>query len=93
MRQASEGESVQFVVELSGEVSSEVVVSYATSNGTGAHPAAAGTDYTAVTATELTFAAGDTAKTVTVATVEDELNEAAEAFTVSTEWSEAAGRM
>ena len=81
--QASEGESVQFVVELSGEVSSEVVVSYATSNGTGAHPAAAGTDYTAVTATELTFAAGDTAKTVTVATVEDELNEAAEAFTVA----------
>ena len=55
-------------------------VSYATSDGTGAHPAAAGTDYTAVTATELTFATGDTAKTVTVATVEDELNEAAETF-------------
>ena len=80
---AIEGESVQFEVELSGEVSSEVVVSYATSDGTGAHPAAAGTDYTAVTATELTFAAGDTAKTVTVATVEDELNEAAEVFTVA----------
>ena len=71
-----EGQSVQFEVELSGAVSSEVVVSYATSDGTGANPAAAGTDYTAVTATELTFAAGDTAKTVTVATVEDELNEA-----------------
>ena len=81
--QAIEGESVQFEVELSGAVSSEVVVSYATSDGTGAHPAAAGTDYTAVTATELTFAAGDTAKTVTVATVEDELNEAAETFTVA----------
>ena len=80
---AIEGDSVQFEVELSGAVSSEVVVSYATSDGTGAHPAAAGTDYTAVTATELTFAAGDTAKTVTVATVEDELNEAAETFTVS----------
>ena len=80
---AIEGESVQFEVELSGAVSSEVVVSYATSDGTGAHPAAAGTDYTAVTATELTFAAGDTAKTVTVATVEDELNEAAETFTVA----------
>ena len=73
---AIEGQSVQFEVELSGAVSSEVVVSYATSDGTGANPAAAGTDYTAVTATELTFAAGDTAKTVTVATVEDELNEA-----------------
>ena len=55
---AIEGESVQFEVELSGAVSSEVVVSYATSDGTGAHPAAAGTDYTAVSATELTFAAG-----------------------------------
>ena len=52
MRQAIEGESVQFEVELSGEVSSEVVVSYATSNGTGADAAAAGTDYTAVTATD-----------------------------------------
>ena len=81
--QAIEGESVQFVVELSGAVSSEVVVSYATSNGTGAHPAAAGTDYTAVSATELTFAAGDTVRTVTVATTADDLNEADETFTVS----------
>ena len=89
---AIEGESVQFEVELSGAVSSEVVVSYATSNGTGAHPAVAGTDYTAVTATTLTFTAGDTVRTVTVATVEDELNEAAETFTVASEWSDAAGR-
>ena len=81
---AIEGESVQFVVELSGAVSSEVVVSYATSDGTGAHPAAAGTDYTAVSATTLTFRPGEALRqTVTVATTEDTLNEADEAFTVA----------
>ena len=81
---AIEGESVQFEVELSGAVSSEVVVSYATSDGTGAHPAAAGTDYTAVSATTLTFRPGEALRqTVTVATTEDTLNEADEAFTVA----------
>ncbi len=81
--QASEGESVQFEVELSGAVSSEVKVSYATSDdGTGANPAA-GTDYTAVSATELTFRPGEALRqTVSVATVEDELNEADETFTL-----------
>ena len=80
--QASEGESVQFVVELTGAVSSEVKVSYATSDGTGANPAV-GADYTAVSATELTFRPGEALRqTVTVATVEDELNEANETFEV-----------
>ena len=80
--QASEGESVQFVVELTGAVSSEVKVSYATSDGTGANPAA-GTDYTAVSATELTFRPGEALRqTVSVATAEDELNEADETFTL-----------
>ena len=81
--QASEGESVQFDVELSGAVSSEVKVSYATSaDGTGANPAA-GTDYTAVSATELTFRPGEALRqTVSVATAEDELNEADETFTL-----------
>ena len=87
--QASEGDSVQFEVELSGAVSSEVKVSYATSDdGTGANPAA-GTDYTAVSATELTFRPGEALRqTVSVATAEDELNEADETFTValSPEW-------
>ena len=81
--QASEGDSVQFEVELSGAVSSEVKVSYATSDDTGATAAVAGTDYTAVSATTLTFMAGDTVKTVTVATAEDELNEADETFTLT----------
>ena len=85
--QASEGDSVQFEVELSGAVSSEVKVSYATSDDTGADAdadaAVAGTDYTAVSTTTLTLMAGDTVKTVTVATAEDDLNEADETFTVA----------
>ena len=78
----AEGQSAMFVVELSGEVSSEVQVSYETSDDTGANAAVAGEDYTAVSATTLTFAAGDTAKTVTVATNEDDLDEADETFTL-----------
>ncbi len=71
-----------FAVELSGAVSSEVRVSYETSADTGANPAA-GTDYTAVSATELTFRPGEALRqTVTVATAEDELNEADETFTL-----------
>ena len=81
--QASEGDSVQFEVELSGAVASEVEVSYATSDDTGADAAVAGTDYTAVSAATLTFTAGDTVKTVSVATAEDDLNEADETFTVA----------
>ena len=76
--EADEGDAVSFVVRLSGEVSSDVEVSYATSDGT-----AGSTDYTAVSATTLTFTAGQTEKTVTVATTEDDLTEADETFTVS----------
>ncbi|MCY4377371.1 MAG: hypothetical protein OXC31_26735, partial [Spirochaetaceae bacterium] len=76
--QASEGDEMRFVVELSGAVSSDVVVSYATTHVS----AVAGTDYTGVSATTLTFTGGETSKTVTVATTEDDLNEAAETFTV-----------
>ena len=77
-----EGESAMFVVALSGEVSSEVQVSYESSNDTGAGAAEAGKDYTAVSATTLTFTAGDTAKTISVVTLDDDLVEADETFTV-----------
>ena len=91
--QASEGESVQFEVELSGAVSSEVVVSYATSDGTGADAAVAGTDYTAVSATTLTFSPGEALRqTVTVATTEDDAERSGRGVHGGTEWSEAAGR-
>ena len=79
--EADEGDGVQFVVELSGAVSSDVKVSYATSNGTA--EAGTGKDYTAVAATTLTFTGGQMSKTVTVATLEDDLNEADETFTVT----------
>ena len=89
---ASEGEAVSFVVELTGAVSSEVKVSYATSDGTGANPAV-GTDYTAVSATELTFRPGEALRqTVSVATTEDALNEANETFEVELTGVDAAGR-
>ena len=75
---ATEGEAVEFLVALTGSVESDVEVSYRTSDGT----AVAGTDYTGVSATTLTFTGGETSKTVTVATTEDDLNEADETFTV-----------
>ena len=75
---ATEGEAVEFLVALTGSVESDVEVSYRTSDGT-----AVGTDYTGVSATTLTFTGGQTEKTVTVATIEDDLNEADETFTVS----------
>ena len=73
-----ESQSAMFTVELSGAVASVVEVSYETSDDT----AAAGTDYTAVPATTLTFTASQTAKTVTVVTLDDDLVEADETFTV-----------
>ena len=56
-----------------------MTVSYETADGT----AEAGEDYTAVSETTLTFTAGETAKTVSVATVEDTRNEDQEEFTVT----------
>ena len=73
-----EGQSAMFTVELSGVVASAVEVSYETSDDT----AVAGTDYTGVSTTTLTFTAGQTAKTVTVVTLDDDLVEADETFTV-----------
>ena len=75
----SEGEPVAFVVSLVPASGKPVTVSYETSDGS----AEAGEDYTAVSATTLTFTAGETAKTVSVATVEDTRNEDQEAFTVT----------
>ena len=72
----AEGDSgtadLAFVVTLTGSTSQEVTVAYA-DRGTGT--ATSGTDYTAVTAGTLTFAAGDTSKTVTVAVTGDTVDE------------------
>ena len=75
----SEGEAVAFVVSLEPASGKPVTVSYETADGT----AEAGEDYTAVSATTLTFTAGETAKTVSVATAEDTRNEDQEEFTVT----------
>ena len=72
----SEGNSgmadLTFTVSLSPASSSETTVQWATSDGT----ATEGTDYTAGSGT-LTFAAGDTEKTVTVAVTGDVVDEGA----------------
>ena len=75
-----EGTAASFVVELSGESRKTVTVSYKTADGT----ALASEDYTAVALTELEFTSGVTAKTISVATTDDGLDEAdGETFTVT----------
>ena len=65
----TEGGNLSFVVTKSGSTNRSFNVNYATSNGT-----AQSNDYTAKSGT-LTFAAGDTSKTVTVPTANDSVDE------------------
>ena len=76
---AKEGKdaSLDFAVTLHRAASGPVSVDYATADGT----AAAGADYTAASGT-LTFAAGETAKTVSVALLDDAVDEGKETFTL-----------
>ena len=66
-------ESLDFAVTLNRAAAHEVSVDYATEDGT----AAAGADYTATSGT-LTFAAGETAKTVSVPVLDDAIDEGKE---------------
>ena len=70
--------AVSFDVSLSRASTGAVTVDYATADGT----AAAGADYTATSGT-LTFAAGETAKTVSVPVLDDSLDEGEETFTLT----------
>ncbi|MEM7181849.1 MAG: Calx-beta domain-containing protein [Spirochaetota bacterium] len=70
--------NMSFTVSLSAASGRIVSVSYATSNGT----ANAGADYTALAGT-LSFAVGETSKTVNVAILGDALDESNETFTVA----------
>ena len=72
----------EFTVTLSAASSLEVTVNYATSDGT----ATAGADYTAISATTLTFSPGQTTKTFNVAVLADSLNEANETVTLTLEF-------
>ncbi len=67
--------SLDFAVTLSRAAAQEVSVDYATEDGT----AKAGADYTAVSGT-LTFAPGETAKTVSVPLLDDAIDEGKETF-------------
>ena len=69
------GASVDFEVSLSSAVAGIVTVDYATADGS----AAAGADYTA-TSGMLTFASGETSKTVSVPVLDDAVDEGEETF-------------
>jgi len=78
----TEGDSgtttVSFTVTLSGPSGNPVTVNFATADGTATQPG----DYTSATGT-LTFAPGETSKTITVTIAGDSLDEANETFTVN----------
>ena len=78
--QATEGAGVSltFTVTLAPAATEAVTVDWATADGT----ATAGSDYTAGSGT-LTFAAGDTSKTVTVAVLDDSTDEISETVTLT----------
>jgi len=71
--------NLSFTVTLSAASSREITVNYSTANNT----ATAGSDYTAVSATTLTFAAGQTSKTINVGVLEDTVDENNEYFLVN----------
>ena len=77
--EATEGEdaTLDFTVSLDGNPGSEVTVDYGTRDGT----ATAGSDYTETTGT-LTFAPGETKKTVSVPITDDEEEDDRETFTL-----------
>ncbi len=80
---AAEGDAVTFTVNRAGAKGAVATVSWQTTDDMdGSHPASTA-DYTAqATARVLSFAAGDTSKTLTVQTTEDMLHEEDETFLV-----------
>ena len=70
--------TLDFAVTLDRAAAAAITVDYATSDGT----ATAGSDYTATSGT-LTFAAGETAKTVSVPVLDDDLDEGSETLTLT----------
>lgn len=70
-----EGDDLEFTVSLNRQASVPVDVTYTSVDGT----ATASEDYTAASGV-LTFAVGDTEKTITIATIADNVDEGAETF-------------
>jgi hypothetical protein len=82
------GRSASYVVTLSHVSDVEVTVGYSTADGTVTDtygPALDGRDYTAVTGGSLTFAPGETSKTISVDLLNDDVYEQAKGFTVNLE--------
>jgi len=76
----TEGSAVDFLISLTPAPKHQVTVTYTTSPGT----ATAGSDYTPATSVPVVFAAGDGSETVSIATVDDALDEAdTESFTLT----------
>jgi hypothetical protein len=75
--------SMVFTIKLSAPSGRTVTVKYATGGGVTGSVATAGTDYTAVALTTLTFLPGQTSKTVTVQAKGDTLKELNETFYVN----------
>ncbi len=79
---ATEGSNVEFTVTLSEPVADPVTVQYDTSDGTATDDdnASDGADYTAASGHTLTFAARETAQTVSIPTGNDSVDEDDETF-------------
>ena len=77
--EAVEGTGIEFTVSLSPALGEEVTVEYSTADDSAT---TADSDYTAVSAATLTFAANETEKTVTIATTTDSTDEDDESFNV-----------
>ena len=79
----TEGASASFTVTLDAAASSTVMVNYSTNDGNGPNGAIGGEDFTAQTNQTLTFLAGETEKTISVSTTDDDRVEPSEMFTVT----------
>ena len=76
--QVAEGQSATITVTRAGDLAGQVTVDYATVGGS----ATSGADFTPSSGT-LTFAAGETTKTITLSTIKDTVQEPAESFTIA----------
>ena len=75
---ATEGVAIEFTVSMSAASNQQVTVAHATQHGTATSPG----DFTAASGT-LTFAAGETSKTVSIATIDDLSDEEDETFSLT----------
>lgn len=75
-----EGQAAQFVVTLDIASTSDVTVQYSTANGNGPTGAIADVDYVPVSNQTLTFAPGETRKTISVATISNPADQPRRSF-------------